>query len=455
VPSIFPKFIISKKVYAFYLAVAFFFALFSFGKIAFADISQTNHSTSNTGVTQWFQSFGTGLTGSLTDIEMFSSVPAGTVNWQLTECDSSGYNQSPTGISCNGSSSNIFSIAPTAQAYGTLSYTLPSPYTFDSSKYYYTTFISASNPNQVGGITVEGFPAGSASFSPSNPSGIQDLYFVLSGIGGGSSGTSQIFTFTYSTTTRQANVTGFWSATTTTGVSERLSFWQESTLLGRESFEQITATSTGNFSFTFEFLGIPDSYTGTTTQAFIAPFSLNVSLDQYDLNYYDPFGLNGLDTSLYVMNLDATSTIVTTSSYGIQDYTTPRGLQEYPEYECSISSITGCLKNAGIWLFYPSPDSIEQFKSLPEALSGKFPFAYAFQINTLRQELVSASSTASSTIGVNVPGFGEITFISEDMVASVPFTGTVRTILGWILWLLAIEYVYYRVIRSHDSQTPA
>jgi len=272
--------------------------------------------------------------------------------------------------------------------------------------------------------------------------------------------TSRIDTFTYATSTRIANVTGYWNATTTTGITERLTFWQSSTQLGQESYAQITATTTGAFNYSFEFLGLPTPYTGSTTTApVIAPYQLHASLDQYNNAYYDPFGTSGLNQSLYITNLDLAVVTVSTLTYGLTDFSTASGLQAYPEYECGITSITGCLKNAGIWLFYPGADTVEQFKSLSTDLAGKFPFAYAYGVNTLRQELWNSTQTSTTTIALAVkliPGHAtsSIELLSATKLSAVPYAGLIKTILGWILWLFAIEFIYYRVIRSHDPNTP-
>ncbi|CAM4851983.1 unnamed protein product, partial [Rotaria magnacalcarata] len=74
---------------------------------------------------------------------------------------------------------------------------------------------------------------------------------------------SRIDTFTYSTTTRIATITGYWNTHATS--SEVLTFYQESVLLGQESFVTVTATTSGNFSQSFEFLGIPSPSSGGTT----------------------------------------------------------------------------------------------------------------------------------------------------------------------------------------------
>jgi len=264
---------------------------------------------------------------------------------------------------------------------------------------------------------------------------------------------TRIDTFTYATSTGIANVTGYWN--THASSTERLSFWQSSAMLGQESYEEIFATTTGNFNFSFDFRGVPTPYSGSTTTApFISPYTLHAEISQV-YSDFNPF--TGEGTPPYL--LDATSTVISTLTYGLPDYTTGIGLQEYPEYECAITSITGCLKNAGIWLFYPSSDSVERFKSLSDSLSGKFPFAYVYGMNTMRMELFESAQTATTTISLNfkiIPGHAtsSLTLLSSSLLSNVPYANTVKTVVGFILWLMAAEYVYYRVLRSHDPNTP-
>jgi len=128
-------------------------------------------------------------------------------------------------------------------------------------------------------------------------------------------------------------------------------------------------------------------------------------------------------------------------------------------FDRAICALTNSLKDMISYFFRPSPTSIAQFQTLGETLKTKAPFSYAYDTNNLRQELFSASTTASTTISVStkfIPGQGTttITFLSASMLNAVPYSGTVKTVLGWILWLFAIEYIYYRVLRSHDNQTP-
>jgi len=40
------------------------------------------------------------------------------------------------------------------------------------------------------------------------------------------------------------------------------------------------------------------------------------------------------------------------------------------------------------------------------------------------------------------------------MLEGIPLSSEVKTILTWLLWFMVAEFVYYRVIRAHDVNTP-
>ena len=189
---------------------------------------------------------------------------------------------------------------------------------------------------------------------------------------------TSITSFTYSTTTRMARVQGYWNATSTTGITERLEFYQFSTLLGIESFNEVIATTTGNFDLSFEYLSLPTPYTGTTTAPFVADTTLFAKIYQYDNNYgTDPF--SGVFDSRYKTLLVSTSTTILTLT-GINISISIRALFSYPEYECSITSLTGCFKNALIWAFYPTQDGIEQYYNFITLIENKAPIGYFFVV---------------------------------------------------------------------------
>jgi hypothetical protein len=271
------------------------------------------------------------------------------------------------------------------------------------------------------------------SVSPSNG----DSWFMVSGINGldltsyeTSGFPANIISFTYSTTTGYANITGYWQSTTTPYISQRLSFWQYSDTLGRESFEEITATTTGVFNFSFPFLD-PYSWTATTsttTAAIYNSFTLNASLDQYDeTNYVFPYG------GTVITNLDATTTTISSvDNYNAIDFTlNPRQLALYPEYECSISSLTGCFKNALIWTFYPTQSTLDNWGSLKTKIETKAPIGYFFLV---KNNINGLSATSTKAFDIVIPR-------SLKNYIFIPFD----TSIAAILWFFFIFNFYKRL----------
>jgi len=185
------------------------------------------------------------------------------------------------------------------------------------------------------------------------------------------------------------------------------------------------------------------SYTGD--------ISLEARLWQYDGSYYDPFGVEGYDQSKYRVLLDSE-----TETFSVDTYTpsgfVPSHLGQVPEFECSLTELIGCMKNAGVWLFYPDPQATDRFRTLSEDLKGKFPFAYVYGIGQMRNELFGSTQTASSTVSASIRGMS-FTFISQDMLSAVPFASLIKTILGWLLWIMAMTLIYKRVMRIHDNNS--
>jgi len=107
------------------------------------------------------------------------------------------------------------------------------------------------------------------------------------------------------------------------------------------------------------------------------------------------------------------------------------------------------------YLFVPDQDVVNLFSNFSTQLEGTFPFAYVYDMNEMRTELFNSTQTATTTIGVNVNHFGNITFLSKPLLESVPYATTVRTIISYLLWLMAVEYIYLRVLKAHDNHTPA
>jgi len=111
------------------------------------------------------------------------------------------------------------------------------------------------------------------------------------------------------------------------------------------------------------------------------------------------------------------------------------------------------LKNTLGLLFVPNEISTQRFVEL--SLEDRFPFAYAYEMPVLYGELFDSTQTATSTIAIEFGDFGSLTLFSKPQLEAVPYSALVKQIIGWLLWLSVIMFVYERVIRTHDTHTPS
>lgn len=104
------------------------------------------------------------------------------------------------------------------------------------------------------------------------------------------------------------------------------------------------------------------------------------------------------------------------------------------------------------YLFVPSNNSFAQYRTL--TLADSFPFAYAYQLPDIKDALYNNANLEDQAITVEILG-GELTFLSRDMVAAVPFAPTIREMLSAVMWFLLAYALYKMVIKAHDSNTYA
>jgi len=127
--------------------------------------------------------------------------------------------------------------------------------------------------------------------------------------------------------------------------------------------------------------------------------------------------------------------------------------QEVSQYrDCSITQLQNCLTNAGIFLFIPSNESIENFTTLKESIANKFPFNYVADFKNAFTDFYTTATTETLEITVEFSTFGDITLLSEDLINAVPFASTIRTILGYLLWIMLVLQIYRRTLSIFNSQ---
>ena len=216
---------------------------------------------------------------------------------------------------------------------------------------------------------------------------------------------TSIYTLTIATSTQTVNITGYINATTTSGISERLFIYQNGLITGYNDLltdsypllqSMFTATSTGAFNFTVPYKVLSTS-TATTTTPITSTSTIQAFIYQYDNNYgNDPF--TGLADYRYKTLLVSTSTTI--GSYTGYKIDNIQDLDLYPEYECSITSITGCLKNAFIWSFYPTQDVIDKYYVFIDTFQSKAPFGYA---SIVIRAITGINASSTPTFTINIP----------------------------------------------------
>ena len=242
--------------------------------------------------------------------------------------------------------------------------------------------------------------------------------------------TTRFTSFSYSTSTSMVNIQGYWNATTTPYITETLEFYQYSTMMGSEALSTLTATSSGYFDVNLPYRPLPTPYSGaTTTITITAPLELYANLYQIDGNYYNPFGEQDYR---YSTLLDATSTVLIASTTDLWNIgTTTRGIFLYPEYICDITSITGCFKNALIWAFYPTQQTIEDFYNLQTLIQSKAPFGY---FSVVKKSINSLSATSTPSFSIIIPNSLKIYIFNPFDIA-----------ISSILWLFFLFNFYKRL----------
>lgn len=431
--------------------VVFFFTLFSFGNFVEADIIQNIHSDSSDCSDGYWcsQNLGTGISGTLTQ-----------VSWWINNNGNYGAStQVQIYIYSDSSYSSLVSWREDSNtgwsSVGLNSITLATPEVFNSS-YYYRIQVHKNSGGSgsvlYGGSNslISGFPATS---NNGFNTGSGTMYLNLIGINFPTSNTSSYFVSwlpeaTSTPTTTPTILSGvYYSGTKIASSSPTLGLY----LLNQDTGE--------NWNFD---LGPIATSTGTHTFSTTTP-ALSNGLYHYSLVFNDSPNEYVAETSSFIINgtsfpagqvslyfPHASSTVPTSLTEGLSEC---EALSFPSNLACSLGTM---FKNILLIIFSPSADSVDRFRSLADTLKVKAPFAYAYDMNDLRMELFNATENSTSSVSLSfkiIPGAGTSTLevFSKDKLASIPFSNTIKTVMGWILWLLACEYIYYRVIKIHDK----
>jgi len=119
---------------------------------------------------------------------------------------------------------------------------------------------------------------------------------------------------------------------------------------------------------------------------------------------------------------------------------------------CGLTNLSGCISNAGAFLFVPSTDSLNNFITLKDSLAVKFPFAYLYDVSTAITTAISTNSNKNVSVTIPFGSIATIPVIDQAKVASIPQATLLKTLITAFLWLGFSVAVYRRTYRIFNPQ---
>lgn len=263
---------------------------------------------------------------------------------------------------------------------------------------------------------------------------------------------SRIDSITYATSTNEVTISGYWNTNYPESYNSDELYIFQSDLLGVTNQEFVTATSSGPFTYVYQYNGIQ---TASSSLQFAYDINVTSRLSRLDERYFDPFGTEGLDptNSLYKTLIQEETITIGAEAYdGTHLVKNIEGVYQIPEYPCGLTELTGCLKNAFVWTFYPSESSLQGISTLNDTLRTKAPFSFIYDFKDSISVMWQTSSVNDFGLTIDIFG-GTFTFISKSMLAAVPFAATIRLILSYALWLMLAFTLYRMTLKLFDNNT--
>jgi len=403
------------------LAIALVGSFFIYAPV-FADVSQLDHSTQGgvvfeaNGGAVARQLLGNQLSGTVTAISVWTTPYAGGGNpfiaITLNECPT---NPDPTDDGSGFDDTGCTSVAtgtfhnPTPNSQGTL--TLGTPYTLTFGDYYYITvagtgsaglnadagYLYGTTTNAYGNAVIWGNPGGSDP-TGGTLTGVQNLYFILTGANIGPSGDGNSASHIVRVNTPEIG--------TTTGSTFPISidYQQNHTEnpVNGYTIDFGPASGVGNGSFV-EMNGTLDPTLATGT---------------YNISTTSPT----LPDGSYLMRISLFTSLVGTLSgnIGSKLVTFSVNVNQFPGvpgFDATstnyVASSTACavslswnLGSCLTYLLIPSPNMFAAYGGLTTTLEGKIPFSYVYSIADTWNNLTASSTANSPTMTMNLHDLG-------------------------------------------------
>jgi len=150
----------------------------------------------------------------------------------------------------------------------------------------------------------------------------------------------------------------------------------------------------------------------------------------------------------FSVTTDGSGGIATTSNIEYYDAVIEKAFEYQP---CGITDIGGCINNSFLYLFYPSNETLDRFASLKDELQQRSPFVYVYQIPQFMDLMFESAQTSTLNISATT-SIGSITFLSKPQLEAIPLTATIRTIIGYLLWVMLAFMLYRRITGMFNHQ---
>lgn len=213
---------------------------------------------------------------------------------------------------------------------------------------------------------------------------------------------------------------------------------QPSTDLSRQSYTITDAVApTWGYGTTTVSLNLDPSSTYDVMVGFVNPGTALTGVVPFPLAYV-----------YFAVTTDASGGIATSTTPELYDAQEEQAIEYQP---CGITDIGGCISNSMQYLFTPSNASLDRFATLTDELEKRSPFVYVYQVPDYWDTLFNTTQAQSLTISAST-SIGSITFLSEAQLDAIPLTDTVRTVIGYLLWVSLALAVYSRVTRVFNHQ---
>lgn len=434
--------------FSYFIGALFFFALIlPIQKAEAEDIlfSQTGDSSTQTrngpGDAGLYQELGNNLSGEITAVAVEMSGTGTSTGMTVFRCNDSAYSVGCVAVAAD--STSTFTLTGTKTIY---KFYFDSGVNLDPTKYYYFRVSSPGNGQSFvyyGNSDATSWPTGRCSVALGAACSFGDLFFVMYGNNQPRTGTFSIsmqYPQNLLETPDFQNWVVRWQGAPTTASSGRLcvSYWKIATsTLGPDCAVYFNGTSPTTFPITKSNLLNPIVNISVTSTWYAFPYFVDVN-DNTIPGPAISFTINPNTTSTPSLP----ETVIALAQPGLPTGNNPLFQNSSSSLQnCSITSLGGCLINAGVWLinflFVPSNNSTQGISNALTGFQEVFPFSVPL---TLINELENQSSTSptSTSLAITVPGVNNInvTFLTSSSMENVVGTSAKNSVFNGIRTIL-------------------